>query len=182
MKRWAFNTCAAVSLVLTIATMSLWLRSHWREDRLGFSAETPLSVTSLRSSRGILYLERLKLKAPEQFTFAGPPRDSWSFKSRPVASWAQPVGPGWDLGSFGFDERPVGTLYRLLQLSFPHWLVMVLSATPLAVWLILGFRKRNLRARVGLCANCGYDLRASPERCPECGAAAAKPSESTLAP
>ncbi len=28
------------------------------------------------------------------------------------------------------------------------------------------------RVTVGLCASCGYDLRASPGRCPKCGAVA----------
>jgi hypothetical protein len=30
-------------------------------------------------------------------------------------------------------------------------------------------RKRNARRQAGLCAFCGYDLRGSPQRCPECG-------------
>jgi hypothetical protein len=50
----------------------------------------------------------------------------------------------------------------------PYWLALGVTAPlpALAAW--LGVRRRR-RARFRLCANCGYDLRATPDCCPECG-------------
>ena len=45
--------------------------------------------------------------------------------------------------------------------------------------LVRRHRKLRLRSRMGVCHSCGYDLRATPGRCPECGAGAVDvPSES----
>jgi len=52
----------------------------------------------------------------------------------------------------------------------PHWLILLLTA-PWPLWWLAKQRKLTRRRLAGLCDQCGYDLRASGERCPECGAA-----------
>ena len=57
------------------------------------------------------------------------------------------------------------------QISAPPWaLVLLLAVTPPLVHDL----KNKRRGRAGgLCPACGYDMRATPGRCPECGRAVA---------
>ena len=71
------------------------------------------------------------------------------------------VADSWDLvpDSWGVP---------LLLVGFPVTLLFNLA--------VYRWDKERKRAAAGLCATCGYDLRATPDRCPECGAVAAAAS------
>ena len=73
----------------------------------------------------------------------------------------------------GFDFAQGLIFFELISL-FVCGPILFLGLTSLAaVSLVrfLGSRKGRAarRAKQGLCPRCGYDLRASKERCPECG-------------
>ena len=55
--------------------------------------------------------------------------------------------------------------------AVPYWSLAALAATPAILATgAKALRKRRLGSLT--CARCGYDLRATPGRCPECGAVA----------
>ncbi len=92
----------------------------------------------------------------------------WYWFSRNIG-----VDWGWELGT-DRQGRAIadGSRYEIIM---PYWLV-VCVATGLSIVLWLGWRRISMmalrvrpRARPGYCWNCGYDLRATPQRCPECG-------------
>ncbi len=65
-------------------------------------------------------------------------------------------------------ERPLGggSGWRMTLAIWPAPLVFALAMT-----LIIGrpLHRRRKRKKLGLCVKCGYDLRGSEDRCPECG-------------
>ena len=58
----------------------------------------------------------------------------------------------------------------------PCWWVLLVTLPLPALLLVQRIRTRR-RRRDGLCPTCGYDLRAPPDRCPECGAVSAPPHQ-----
>ena len=87
--------------------------------------------------------------------------------------WGKPVDRYISVAGFHYARGGQGgEACRLLLV--PRWSVFPLFAAGLAapaaaVWLR---RRAALAKAAGLCPACGYDLRASPERCPECGTVA----------
>ena len=64
-----------------------------------------------------------------------------------------------------------------LAVVVPYWSVVALASL-LPVYCLTkvpGALRRRRRVRRGLCVHCGYDLRASSDRCPECGTPASPP-------
>lgn len=69
---------------------------------------------------------------------------------------------------------------RFTQLCIPLWIMCLIAALPGTIWAVRWkARQVKRRSKAGLCTKCGYDLRASGARCPECGEENVKPSQST---
>ena len=170
--RWAFNLVAALSLLLFVATAVAWARSSAVGDQWVWYGDParPDCYSTLTAADG-----RVRYAWWDVSMFSGtnpaPGHTAGDGRGTLLNPIAVPGDPHYAAPGFRYDEYPTGWLVQL------HFAVPTLAAVPLpALWLARHRRTRH-RRRAGLCPACGYDLRASPDRCPECGAVAndAKP-------
>ncbi len=191
MRRRLYILGSVVSLLLCVATCALWVRSHWVADAFHRIAPPPggRNVT-IASTRGGLTVSATVISAPKRAR--RPPLWTTSAPHSPRVRGPLPGEPGvrahlsWS--AFGFfwtdgGTKPVGplsaglplaggatsqmTYFPSWQAAVPHWSIAALAGA--AAW-AFARRTRSAARRPGHCAACGYDLRATPDRCPECGA------------
>ena len=68
-----------------------------------------------------------------------------------------------------FWRRPF--TYDSIRVTVPLWPLTLLTLLPALRFARYKYHERITRRRIrrGCCVVCGYDLRATPDRCPECG-------------
>lgn len=85
-----------------------------------------------------------------------------------------------DFAWFPLDSPPAPGFSgaRGWAVSVPMWALAVLTAAPAALRArsLARALRQSRRQRRRLCPQCAYDLRATPDRCPECGTRASVPS------
>ena len=180
------RTFAAACFLLLCGVVALWVRSYRIEDRSWLITYKPYATGEYRHEYGLeIWRGRIKLAhqrcVPQDymdephFFLNHEPADVGGFDAFAFYGGRTIVGFGYlsfyvDRGGThgGNEERD-----RERDVIFPLWFVALALAVPAARWACGAWRRTRgaRRERLGLCAACGYDLRASHERCPECGVA-----------
>lgn len=179
MLRRLFIVASALSLLVALAAAVLWVRSYWKADdcvfrRTLFDGQfTHKTLLGARSEFGgiQLLIYRASVARPTRLGTAAK-TTSFEHTSRASFEYPRPEEPTarTRLGSeFQWLHRDFGADGDLsyLEVTLP-WPVFF-SLCLLTIFLLCApaLRIRG-RKRMGHCLNCGYDLRASAERCPEC--------------
>jgi hypothetical protein len=156
------------------------VRSHYRRDSLVWSS--PNQVKTAMSSGNAWYaISRdgsLQIGSESWVvTVTATMLLSKSATRPPGISFRTEMRPGDSAIGYGFwtsnytDYQPLYSYHeRLIRIGWMVILVATLLPTALlTIIFVRRLRETRRLAQMGHCQNCGYDLRATPDKCPECG-------------
>jgi hypothetical protein len=179
MRRKLFNLAAALSLILCVAAGVFWVRSYL----------TPMTgpLVDFEGARGGSFRAIALFARPERSAFVGSspgcvlyvqqsstgPLDASHCGVFGLPGSVTVYSPPDVVRGTGFLGFGHGSLMRPSfagsVISVPFWGVIVVTLVlPLSAVRRRWWDRRLIRE--GRCRACGYDLRATPGRCPECGA------------
>lgn len=188
-----FTLASLLSLLFCVAMIALWVRSFLRADNVygdvptkdGFSVKAEYGLIS---QRGELYAFFGVVQVPQPLDVDHirryvhrryPPKTFVWPDLNPCAGFGylkQLQEFDWVSHSTGIRARDAddshgsglsidGMTYQILV---PTWAI-VLASGALPTVGVMHWRRIRVAIRSGHCVKCGYDLRASKDRCPECG-------------
>jgi hypothetical protein len=159
MRGHLFTLLSVLSLLACVVMCALWVRSYRVSDLVGYKVDSGAirGLMLYRGSIGFVSIQEPARRPGERrYGYAGTATRRWdelvlSPSVTNVAGFHYISIPG----RFGFTLVPI-------------WLPLALLAI-LPARMALRHRRDRDRCKTGVCPRCGYDLRATPDRCPECG-------------
>ena len=166
-RRRLLDLLTVPSLLLLVAVCVMWVRSAFVGDTWVWydrGSTNCFSTVRLASGRA-----RYTWSDASAFTGVNPAagHDTTADPGRLLYPVTVTGRPHYAFPGFRYDVYPTGRLVEF------HYALPALAALAVPLLWLARRRRRDRSRRLGLCARCGYDLRATPERCPECGAAPA---------
>jgi hypothetical protein len=170
----------ALFVLASLVIVVLWFHSYRRYEVLVWGSK--YHALSVGATYGEVSLRHVHLETGDAHVgFSDPGFQHRSATAQPtqLGMYASDCSIFWVMGPFSFivgqqqggDWQTPGSARwtdHLQELVVPYWFVLVLTLAPTPLMIY----RHVKRPRTGHCVKCGYDLRASPDRCPECGAAA----------
>ena len=163
LRRTIFNGLTVLSLVLCVATVGLWVRSYWRCNCVGYLNADGTTLSACQSFTGRIGIIVLR----------GDLSNFTSRRKSGLFAYSQPAFRLWLLNTLlgiEWSSTPIRdpNYHTETSIIVPNGYILSLFSILPLLKLYRGFRFSRLPT-VGQCKECGYDLRATPDRCPECG-------------
>ena len=131
-------------------------------------------------TRRTLDSHRPSWAVPCQWRYLTVPLSGNSYADRFAGGKTWRNGFGFNFAHLVYHDQD-GYPWRQFHVVVPHWFVGLVAAA--MGWRTLARLRRAMRRRrYGLCRVCAYDLRATTDRCPECGTAVLEGHRPELSP
>ncbi len=180
MRRGLFNFATASLLFLAMVIAAIWVRSLFVCDQIVTSgvardgAGESQWMRAYISSRGFLLVRRDDQRyqvydvsqpiAPSRVT-SGDTSSEYRRTEPSLIRGDRLLGFGWQRQVIQVPSDNAAITLTIRLMIVPLWVLIV----PLLPLPLLWIARHRRRSRAGYCPHCGYDLRATPDRCPECG-------------
>ena len=187
MRRGLFIICSGLSLLMIVVIIAHWIwaystryqiRHQWTAQPdpkgAGTAKSYSFNINHWAGRTDITLVTISQIRQPWWF-------ENGRLADRDVSPAAVRFGANeakkvkWEFVGFGYaDFNPAPAPCWTFRIP-DYALVFLLAILP-TLW-VMGWVRRQRRRRAMRCVGCGYDLRASEDRCPECGVVIAERGE-----